>query len=141
MNVYVKSLSRRTEGDAREKQTAISYLGSTMTKHGEDFEDQSPFGACLMSTTPPLYTAVAVFRELIPLAGFGQANERLARVQDTYASEATTSWLDASERSLAQMKDYQVRPAPQAPVYAETDAPRRMLGRGLIPVAWPTTPP
>lgn len=48
-NGYVKNLTKRSEGDAKEKQTAIGYLGSAMSKHGEDFEDGSKFGECLMS--------------------------------------------------------------------------------------------
>lgn len=86
-NGYVKNLTKRTEGDAKEKQTPIGYLGSAMAKHGEDFEDGSKFGECLM--------------------GFGQANQRVARLQDSFAQNATSSWLEACERSLAQMKDYQ----------------------------------
>jgi len=46
MNVYVKSLSKRTE-DEKEKPLPISYLGSTMTSHGDDFEPESEFGQCL----------------------------------------------------------------------------------------------
>jgi hypothetical protein len=39
---------------------------------------------------------------------FGQANERIARTQETYVASATSSWLESLERSLAQMKEYQV---------------------------------
>ena len=39
----------------------------------------------------------------------GRTNERIARVQETYVANATTSWLESLERSLAQMKEYQVR--------------------------------
>ena len=49
MNAYVKSLNKRTEGEGREKNTPVGYLGSSMTKHGEDFEDGSKFGECLIS--------------------------------------------------------------------------------------------
>ena len=38
----------------------------------------------------------------------GRTNERIARVQETYTANATTSWLESLERSLAQMKEYQV---------------------------------
>lgn len=87
MNTYVKSLNKRSEGDAREKHTAIAWLGNAMARHGEDFEDGSKFGECLV--------------------GLGQTNERIARFQDSYASSATASWLECLERSLAQMKEYQ----------------------------------
>jgi hypothetical protein len=38
----------------------------------------------------------------------GQANEKIARVQDSYVAAASESWLESLERSLAQMKEYQV---------------------------------
>jgi hypothetical protein len=38
----------------------------------------------------------------------GRTNERIARNQETYVANATTSWLESLERSLAQMKEYQV---------------------------------
>ena len=49
MTAYVKTLSKRQEGDDKEKILPIAYLGSTMTSHGEDFEDDSEFGQCLIS--------------------------------------------------------------------------------------------
>ena len=50
MTAYVKTLSKRQEGEDKEKILPVSYLGSTMVSHGEDFEDDSEFGQCLMST-------------------------------------------------------------------------------------------
>ena len=50
MTTYVKTLSKRQEGEDKEKILPVSYLGSTMVSHGEDFEDDSEFGQCLMST-------------------------------------------------------------------------------------------
>lgn len=41
-------------------------------------------------------------------AGMGRTNERIGRIQETYVTDATTSWLESLERSLAQMKEYQV---------------------------------
>lgn len=38
----------------------------------------------------------------------GRTNERISRNQETYTASATTSWLESLERSLAQMKEYQV---------------------------------
>ncbi|KAF1936017.1 BAR-domain-containing protein [Clathrospora elynae] len=87
MTVYVKSLSKRAEGDDKEKQLPGGHLGSSMVTHGEDFEPDSEFGNCLSS--------------------LGRANERLARVQETYVASATSSWLEGLERSLVQMKEYQ----------------------------------
>lgn len=87
MTVYIKSLSKRAEGDDREKTLPGGYMGSSMVTHSEDFEPDSEFGMCLSS--------------------LGRANERLARVQETYVQSATSSWLEGLERSLAQMKEYQ----------------------------------
>ena len=50
MTTYVKTLSKRNEGDDKEKNLPVTYLGSTMAIHGEDFEDDSEFGLCLQST-------------------------------------------------------------------------------------------
>jgi hypothetical protein len=47
MTTYVKSLSKRAEGDDREKQLPGGHLGSSMVTHGEDFEPDSEFGNCL----------------------------------------------------------------------------------------------
>lgn len=38
----------------------------------------------------------------------GHANEKVARVQDSYVAAASETWLETMERSLAQMKEYQV---------------------------------
>lgn len=40
--------------------------------------------------------------------GMGRTNERIGRIQESYVANATTSWLESLERSLAQMKEYQV---------------------------------
>ena len=45
---------------------------------------------------------------LIP-TGMGRTNERIGRIQESYVANATSSWLESLERSLAQMKEYQVR--------------------------------
>ena len=86
-NGYIKSLSKRDQGDTKEKQLAVGYLGSAFVSHGDDFEPDSGFGQCLL--------------------GFGRANERIARMQETYCANATSSWLESAERSLIQMKEYQ----------------------------------
>ncbi|KAI0100445.1 BAR-domain-containing protein [Hypoxylon sp. NC0597] len=88
MNTYVKSLSRRGETfEDKEKGLPVSYLGRTMMSHGEDFEADSEFGTCLIA--------------------MGRANERIAGIQETYVTHATTYWLEGLERSLAMMKEYQ----------------------------------
>ncbi|KAH8587678.1 hypothetical protein B0O99DRAFT_526331 [Bisporella sp. PMI_857] len=87
MTVYVKSLSKRNEIEEREKVLPVAYLGHTMMHHGEDFEPDSEFGNCLIS--------------------MGRANDRIARLQETYVVNATNGWLESLERSLAMMKEYQ----------------------------------
>ena len=49
MTTYVKTLSKRNEGNDKEKILPVTYLGSTMLNHGEDFENDSEFGQCLIS--------------------------------------------------------------------------------------------
>ncbi|PGH08632.1 hypothetical protein GX51_01152 [Blastomyces parvus] len=87
MTAYVKALSKRNEGDDKEKTLPVGYMGTTMVNHGEDFESTSEFGQCLTN--------------------FGRTNERIARIQETYIANATTSWLESLDRSLVQMKEYQ----------------------------------
>ena len=50
MTVYVKSLSKRNEAEDKEKILPVGYLGQTMIHHGEDFEPDSEFGNCLISS-------------------------------------------------------------------------------------------
>ena len=38
----------------------------------------------------------------------GQANEKIARIQDSYVSKVSETWLESMERTLTQMKEYQV---------------------------------
>ncbi|EEH46107.1 uncharacterized protein PADG_02257 [Paracoccidioides brasiliensis Pb18] len=87
MTTYMKALSKRNEGDDKEKTLPVGYMGGVMVSHGEDFESTSEFGQCLI--------------------GFGRTNERIARIQETYISNATSSWLESLDRSLVQMKEYQ----------------------------------
>ena len=93
MSVYVKWLGRRAEpSDDREKGLPVSFLGRTMISHGEEFAPDSEFGNTLIS--------------------MGRANERVAAMQENFVSDATSTWLESLERSLAMMKEYQVRSAP-----------------------------
>lgn len=48
MTVYVKSLSKRNEGEDREKLLPVGFLGQTMIAHGQDFDNESEFGNCLI---------------------------------------------------------------------------------------------
>ncbi len=104
MTAYVKTLSKRQEGDDKEKILPVAYLGSTMVNHGEDFEEDSEFGQCLMGMVLKVSNCCGTNAG----AGLGKTNERIGRIQETYVANATTSWLESLERSLAQMKEYQV---------------------------------
>ncbi|KAK2766021.1 hypothetical protein FQN54_007536 [Arachnomyces sp. PD_36] len=87
MVAYVKAMSKRNEAEDKEKNLPVAYLGGTMVSHGDEFEPDSEFGQCLIS--------------------FGRTNERIARIQENYTADATSSWLESLERSLTQMKEYQ----------------------------------
>ncbi|KAL2132472.1 hypothetical protein VTI74DRAFT_3746 [Chaetomium olivicolor] len=88
MNQYIKWMGRHLEpSEDREKALPVGYLGRTMAGHGEEFQADSEFGNCLIT--------------------MGRANERLSAIQEAFVSEATTSWLESLERSLAMMKEYQ----------------------------------
>ena len=84
-NAYIKSLSKRDQGEGKDKQVAVGHFGSTLAAHGDDFEADSEFGQCLV--------------------GLGRAHERIARMQETYCANATSSWLESVERSQVQMKE------------------------------------
>lgn len=88
MGAYVKWVGKRSELlEDKERSSPTSSLGRTMAAHGEDFEQDSEFGNCLIS--------------------LGRANERIAGIQETYVDCATATWMDNLERSLAMMKEYQ----------------------------------
>jgi len=55
---------------------------------------------------------------------FGRTEERIARIQETYIGQANSSWLESLERSLTQMKDYQVNE------FCERDALLNMEANG-----------
>lgn len=88
MNSYVKWLTHR-DSLVGEKGVPASVLGRTMIAHGEDFDRDSQFGNCLIE--------------------MGRANDQVAQIQEQYAQDATRHWSDSVERSVAMMKEYQVR--------------------------------
>jgi hypothetical protein len=49
MTTYVKSISKRNEGDDKEKTLPIAQLGGSMITHGEDYDANSEYGRCLTS--------------------------------------------------------------------------------------------
>lgn len=63
MNTYVKSISKRKEGDDREKMLPVDVLAQAMIAHGEEFESDSLFGTCLISaftSTPRTRTHLCI---------------------------------------------------------------------------------
>ncbi|KAJ5689162.1 hypothetical protein N7462_003554 [Penicillium macrosclerotiorum] len=87
MTAYVKAISKRSEGDDKEKTLPVAHLGSDMVSHGEDFDGNSEIGQCLIL--------------------FGRTEERIARIQESYIAQANSSWLESLARSMTQMKEYQ----------------------------------
>ncbi|SPN98716.1 related to lysophosphatidic acid acyltransferase endophilin/SH3GL, involved in synaptic vesicle formation [Cephalotrichum gorgonifer] len=88
MTGYVKWVSRRDELlHDKEKALPGGHVGRIMVSHGEDFEADSDFGNSLITV--------------------GRANERVASLQEQYASEITSTWLESLDRNLAMMKEYQ----------------------------------
>ena len=53
MNAYVKALSKRNEGEDKDKLLAVGAMGQAMTRHGEEFEDDSEYGRCLVCESIP----------------------------------------------------------------------------------------
>lgn len=49
MTAYVKAISKRNEGDDKEKTLPMAHLGGSMVTHGEDFDGNSEYGQCLTS--------------------------------------------------------------------------------------------
>ena len=86
MTTYVKWVGKRTED--REKMFPVGHLGATYIAHGQDYAPESDYGNCLIS--------------------MGRAQESISRKQEGYLASATSTWLEGLERSLAQMKEYQV---------------------------------
>ncbi|KAF3925596.1 hypothetical protein ABW21_db0205026 [Orbilia brochopaga] len=87
-NIYIKSLSKRREGDDREKMIPVDIVGQAMVSHGEEFESDSTYGQCLQR--------------------FGRVHESISRVQETYVQNINDNWLLGLERDLTHMKEYQV---------------------------------
>ncbi|KAJ6264849.1 hypothetical protein Dda_1002 [Drechslerella dactyloides] len=86
-NIYIKSLSKRREGDDREKMIPVDIVGQAMVSHGEEFEPDSTYGQCLTR--------------------FGRVHESISRVQETYVQNINDNWLLGLERDLTHMKEYQ----------------------------------
>lgn len=106
---YVKSISKRSEGDDKEKTLPIANLGGSMVAHGDDFDAHSEYGRCMTSTLLRTPFPVLIRRSNLHLGTvFGKTEERLARVQEAYISQASSTYLESLERSLAQMKEFQV---------------------------------
>ncbi|RAQ50363.1 BAR domain protein [Aspergillus flavus] len=112
MIAYVKAVSKRSEGDDKEKTLPIGHLGTSMVSHGEDYDAHSDYGRCLTSTLslvtlldlPGIHVSD---NSILYCTEFGRTEERIARLQESYIAEANSSWLESLDRSLAQMKQYQ----------------------------------
>lgn len=66
MNDYVKWLTRRSEGLAGgEKGVPAAVLGRTMIAHGEDFDNDSDFGNCLIGMFHIIYEGDGAKKRII----------------------------------------------------------------------------
>lgn len=108
MSLYVKHIGKKSEGEDRDK-IPLGNLGSTMIAHGQDFAPDSEFGTCLIRMYTTFRLCVVTQFADLGLVEFGKANEGIARRQEGYVSNATSIWLESLEKSLAQLKEYQVR--------------------------------
>jgi hypothetical protein len=50
-NAYIKTVSKRSEIEGKEKILPIAHMGGTMVSHGEDFDTDSELGQCLNRKT------------------------------------------------------------------------------------------
>lgn len=57
---YVKSISRKNEANDRDKSSPIGHLGTTMINHGEDFEQDSEYGNCLISKLMNSFSSISL---------------------------------------------------------------------------------
>ncbi|OLL24278.1 Meiotically up-regulated gene 137 protein [Neolecta irregularis DAH-3] len=87
MQIYIKVISKKIEGDDREKTLPVDSLGQSMICHGEEFAQESAFGQTLLK--------------------LGVAEQKMSRIQSNLVTRTTDSTLNQIERSLIQMKDYQ----------------------------------
>lgn len=89
MTSYTRWVGRRCDGlEDKARASPIGYFGRTMAAHGEEQDAESELGNSLVAV--------------------GQANERIAGLQDALLEQANASWSGDLERSTAMMKEYQV---------------------------------
>lgn len=124
MNSYTRWAGRRCDAlEDRERASPIAYFGRTMAGHGEETEAGSELGNSLVAV--------------------GQANERIAGLQDTLIEQANASWAENLERNLAMMKEYNVCHGPrplESPPVANCTCLTRPLARSSRTADLPTTP-
>lgn len=58
MSGYIKAISKRNEGEDKEKTLPVGRLGGSMISHGEDFEENSEFGQCLTGESMEIYVTM-----------------------------------------------------------------------------------
>ena len=61
MNHYMKHLNRREYGEGKDRHTAVGHLGTTMVRHGEEFDDGSKFGECLIGELKTYIRLISIF--------------------------------------------------------------------------------
>lgn len=68
---YIKSISKRSEGDDKEKTLPIAHLGSSMVGHGEDFDANSDYGRCMTSKPTQMSNRIPILMSLLHSAWKG----------------------------------------------------------------------
>ncbi len=82
MNLYVKAISKRNEAEDKEKSLPVGYLGRAMINHGEDFENDSEFGQCLIGSPAPACAGKTLIADRFgPYTGEGCTNSGDVRRQ------------------------------------------------------------
>jgi hypothetical protein len=86
-DVYSRWISRRCDTlEDKERASPAAVFGRVMAAHGDDFEPDSEFGT--------------------GLAQIGRANERIAELNEAYATTVSAVWADHVEREVSLMKEY-----------------------------------
>lgn len=86
-STWMRSLSKKKEGQDKEKGVPVELLGIALFQHGEEFAQDSAYGQALTK--------------------LGITQQKLGRAQEAFQSRVSETVMTSMERSLAQMKEFQ----------------------------------
>ncbi|CAG8483304.1 9483_t:CDS:2 [Acaulospora colombiana] len=98
---YLKTMSKKTESEEKTKTLPIEALGSTIRNYGEDIGVESSYGNY---NIPQTFLTVI---EGSALVKFGTANEKIANLQLEFVSRVREEFLEGTESTIAELKQYQ----------------------------------